>query len=58
MHFLATSKGAENYIFLFDLGSIDALLTQIGRFAANKDLSFSWHDAAVLSKAIQRLKPT
>lgn len=52
---LALVKGEERYIFLFDdAHKADALRT-LGRFASNPELSFSWHDAAVLS---QRLRQT
>ena len=44
------AKEGEKYLFAYDERSRKALLGVFGRFAANPDLNFSWHDAAVLSK--------
>jgi hypothetical protein len=52
---LALVKDSERYIFLYDDESPQALLQQIGRFAADPELSFSWYDAAVLSQKVRRL---
>ena len=52
---LALVKGEERYIFLYDDESPQALLQQLGRFAADPELSFSWYDAAVLSQRVRRL---
>lgn len=52
---LALVKDTERYIFLYDDDSPQALLQQIGRFAADPELSFSWYDAAVLSQKVRRL---
>ena len=52
---LALVKDDERYIFLYDDESPQALLQQIGRFAADPELSFSWYDAAVLSQKVRRL---
>jgi hypothetical protein len=50
---LALIKGEERYVFMFtDEHKADALRT-LGRFASNQELSFSWYDAAVLSKRIR-----
>jgi hypothetical protein len=48
MNVLALVKDSERYIFLYDEESSDTLLQTLGRFAADKDLSFTWYDAAVL----------
>ena len=50
---LALVKGEERYLFLYeDSQQVDALRA-LGRHASNPDLSFSWYDAAVLSKRIR-----
>jgi hypothetical protein len=48
---LVTDDG-ERYIFLYDDEdeSSDALMQTLGRFAADKDLSLTWTDAAILSQ--------
>ena len=53
---LILAKGGEKYIFAYDDASRKALLGVFGRFAADSDLSFSWHDAAVLSKKVREKK--
>lgn len=51
---LALVKGEERYVFAFvDRHRADVLRT-LGRFASNPDLSFTWYDAAVLSKKIRQ----
>jgi len=51
---LALVKGSERYIFLFDDERRSEALRQLGRFASNPELSFSWYDAAVLSQRIRQ----
>lgn len=46
-------KNEEKYIFRFDQASHKALLRAFGRYAASAELSFSWHDAAMLSKRVR-----
>ena len=51
---LALVKGEERYIFLFDDERKSEALRQLGRYASNPDLSFTWYDAAVLSQKIRQ----
>jgi hypothetical protein len=51
---LALVKGNERYVFLFDDSNRTETLRQIGRFAANPELSFTWYDAAVMSQKIRQ----
>lgn len=52
---LAMVKGEERYIFLYnDLNRVEMLRT-LGRYAADPQLSFSWYDAAVLSKKVREI---
>lgn len=50
------AKAAENYAVSFDYDprSIDAALHQLGKWAADPALSFTWNDAAIVS---QRIRP-
>lgn len=56
---LAIVKGEERYVFLYDDDTLSraVLLRTLGRFAENKELSFSWFDAATLSQKIKRIVP-
>ena len=54
---LAMVKGNERYVFLFDDGSRAETLRVLGRYASNPELSFSWHDGAVLSQRIRQEAP-
>ena len=56
MNVLALVKNSERYVFLYDDDSTEAVLQKLGQYAADKDLSFSWYDAAVLSQKVRRLK--
>lgn len=51
---LALVKGKERYVFLFDDDNRVETLRQIGRYAANPELSFTWYDAAVMSQKIRQ----
>jgi len=46
-------KGAERYIFIFDEAHRSEVLAAIERFAVDPQLSFTWHDAALLSSRIR-----
>jgi len=46
-------EGEERYVFLYDDVSKKESLRVLGRFASNPNLSFTWYDAAVLSKKIR-----
>lgn len=50
---IALAKGREKYIFRFDDASHKALLRVFGRYADSVELSFTWHDAAVLTKKVR-----
>jgi hypothetical protein len=46
---LALIKGSEYYVFVYDDESRQSLLEEFQTFAAKPELTFNWHDAAVLS---------
>ena len=54
---LALVKGRERYIFLFDDSQRAEALRTLGRYASNPELSFTWHDAAVLSQKLRSQSP-
>ena len=47
---IAWKRDDQTYIFRFDDESHLALVRVLGRFAADPNLNFTWHDAAVLCK--------
>jgi hypothetical protein len=51
-HVVALLKGEEKYLFIFDDAGKAETLRTLGRFAHNTELSFSWYDAAFVSKKI------
>jgi hypothetical protein len=53
---LALVKDSERYIFLYDDQSTTTLMQTLGCYAADRDLSFTWYDAAVLSQKVRKLK--
>ena len=54
---LALVKGKERYIFLFDDTQRAEALRSLGRYASDPELSFTWYDAAVLSKKVRQTGP-
>lgn len=55
---LALVKGNERYVFLYDDSQQAEVLRALGRSASNPELSFSWYDAAVLSKKVRQEAPS
>lgn len=52
---LALVKGEEQYIFLYNDENRVEMLRTLGRYAADPQLSFTWYDAAVLSKKVREI---
>ncbi len=50
---LALVKGKERYLFLYSDAQQAEALRALGRHASNPELSFTWYDAAVLSRRIR-----
>lgn len=50
---LALIRGEERYVFLYNEANRIELLRTLGRYAADPELSFTWYDAAVMSKKIR-----
>lgn len=50
LHVLAMVKGEERYVFLYDPQSIDQLIDQLGKYASDPELDFTWYDAAILAE--------
>ena len=57
MNVLCLSKDDERYVFIYDDASQSEALRTLGRFASRPDLSFTWYDAAVMSKKIREGLP-
>ena len=47
---LALIKGNERYVFVYDDANRELLLQEFRSIAGDEALSFSWHDAAVLTE--------
>jgi hypothetical protein len=45
--------GAERYVFLYAESQAKEAIRTFGRFASNPDLSFTWYDAAFLSRKVR-----
>ena len=56
VNILALVKDSERFVFLYDEDSGEELLDTLGKYAADEELSFSWHDAAMLSQRVRRLQ--
>jgi hypothetical protein len=53
LHCVCLCKGRERYVVLFDEPGRREALRTLGRWASNHELSFTWYDAARLSKEIR-----
>lgn len=54
INIIALVKDTERYIFICHDDQVKDTLRTLGRFASNKQLSFSWLDAATLSQRIRK----
>ena len=50
---VALSKNKEKYVFLYNDANILEILNFFGNYASNPELSFTWYDAAILTKIVQ-----
>ena len=55
MEVLTLIKGSQKFVWIFPLTieGRDDTLKGIAAFAANPELDFSWHDAALLSRKVR-----
>lgn len=56
LNVLAIVKPQEQYLFIYDDDSEQETVRVFGRFAADKELSFTWMDCAVLSQKLRKLR--
>lgn len=56
LNVIAIVKEREQYLFIYDDDSEQETIRVFGRFAADKELSFTWYDAAVLSQKLRKLR--
>ena len=53
---LALVKGKERYVFLYTAENREDVVESFGRFASDSELSFTWYDAAVMTRKALREK--
>lgn len=53
LNVLYLERGDDRYVFLYADEQRSECLRQLGRFASNQDLSFTWYDAALCSQKIR-----
>ena len=56
VYVLRLDKDGERYVFFYTEDRKSDVLRRLTEWAANPDLSFSWHDAARLSHEIRHWK--
>ncbi len=49
---VALRKQGETFVFFYDDEDAGAAIRTLAQFAADPELNFSWHDAAVLSRDV------
>jgi hypothetical protein len=52
---LALERRGETYIFMWGDDQRDQLLRTLGRYASDPELSFTWHEAAVLNHTVREM---
>jgi len=56
LNVLALVKDSERYIFIYDNNSTTSVMQTLGCYAADRELSFTWYDAALLSQKVRKIK--
>jgi len=56
MNVLALVKDSGRYVFMYDDESYASMMKTLGKYAADRSLSFTWYDAAVLSQKVRRIR--
>jgi hypothetical protein len=51
---VALREHGETFVFFYDDEDAEATIRTMAQFAADPELNFSWHDAAVLSRDVAR----
>ncbi len=54
---LALVRGNDRYMIVYDADNKSEALKQLGRWASNRELSFTWMDAARLSQQLHKENP-
>ncbi len=57
LNILALVRGADRYIVLYDEDNKAEALKQLGRWASDRELTFTWMDAARLSQELHKENP-
>lgn len=55
-NFVCLVKGGERFVWLYDDNHQSEAIRSLGRFASNPDLSFTWYDAAIVSKRMREME--
>lgn len=56
MNVLAVVKESERHIYFYDDESTAKLLETLGKHAQDREVSFTWFDAAMLSQKVRLLQ--
>ena len=52
---LAMVRDEHRFVFLYDDQSVDTVLTTLSQYAVDPELTFTWHDAALMAQRVKRL---
>lgn len=50
---LAMVKGEQRYVFIYTDENRKSIMGQMGKFAADPELDFSWYDAALCQRRVR-----
>jgi len=53
---IALIKGSGKFIFVYDKANIEEMLRQVGKWASDPELDFTWYDAASVGQKIRESK--
>lgn len=50
----ALHKNGQIWVVLCEVATVGQAVRQLGNWAANDELAFNWHDAALLARSLQK----
>ena len=55
VNLLAMVRDEHRFVFVYDDDSVDTLLATLSEYAEDPELTFTWHDAAVLAQRVRAM---
>lgn len=55
---LALVRDDHRFLFVYEDGDVDTVLSTLSEYASDPELEFTWYDAAMLAQRVRRIRQT